>query len=139
MKTLHTKTSTLIIDEHGIFHKTVVEDCHVDLEAVHEADRLMQELTGGNKVLMLYDARPHFTITEDAMEYSRKDIFNKQRIATAIISDKIAIKIMVDYFMNTLKSPVPIKVFSSKEDALEWLLSFKEQEKSETEHLISNT
>lgn len=138
MKTLHTKTSILTIDEHGIFHKTVVEDCHVDLEAVQEADRLMQELTGGNKVLMLYDARPHFTITEDAMEYSRKDIFNKQRIATAIISDKIAIKIMVDYFMNTLKSPVPIKVFSNKEDALEWLLLFKEQEKSETEHLISN-
>jgi hypothetical protein len=140
MKSLHTKTSKMHIDGHGIFHKTVIENCHVDLEAVKESDKATQEFTGGEKVLMLYDARPHFTLTEDAMEYARKDIFNKQRIATAIVSDKLGIKLMVDYIMNTVKSPIPIKVFSTKEEAMEWLLTFKKEEtKSMKSKTISNT
>jgi hypothetical protein len=128
MKSVHTKTCDLSIDEHGIFHKTVLENCHVDIDAVKESDIATEELTEGKKVLMLYDARPHFTLTEDAMEYARKDIFNKKRIATAIVSEKIGIRLMVDYIMNVVKSPIPIKVFSTIEDATEWLLTFKKEE-----------
>lgn len=125
MKALRTKTSELSIDEHGIFHKKVVENCHVDIESLKESDKLTEKLTGGKKVFMLYDARAYFTITEEAMEYAQKDIFNKKRLATAIISEKTAIKIMVDYIMKVKKSTIPIKVFSNEKEGLEWLLSLK--------------
>ncbi|MGP8215683.1 MAG: STAS/SEC14 domain-containing protein [Bacteroidia bacterium] len=127
MEKIRTKTSEMFIDEHGIFHKTVIENCHVDIETIKESDKATNELTKGKKVLMLYDARKHFTITEDAMEYARKDVFNKQRIATAIVSEKMGIKIMVDYIMNVLKSPIPIKIFTNTEEALAWLLTFKKK------------
>ena len=116
----------MFIDEHGIFHKTVIENCHVDLVSLKESDKATEEITKGKKVLMLYDARAHFTLTEDAMEFAQKDIFNKKRIATAIISDKTAIKITVDYMMKIMKTTIPIKVFSNKEEAILWLLSHKE-------------
>jgi len=117
------------MDEHGILHKTVIENSHADLEAIKESDEVTRKLTNGKKVLVLYDARNHFTLTEDAMEYSRKDIFNKQRIATAIVSEKVGIRIMVDYMTKVVKAPIPIQVFSTIEDAMEWLLTFKKDTK----------
>jgi hypothetical protein len=127
MAIIRTKTSEMSIDEHGIFHKTVIENCHVDLEALKESDKITEELTEGKKVFMLYDARNHFTLTEDAMEYARKDIFNKKRIATAIVSEKTGIKIMVDYITKTMKPSMPIRIFSNTEEALAWLLSLKKE------------
>lgn len=127
MGKIRTKTSEMYIDKHGIFHKTVIENCHVDLEALKESNKVTEELTGGKRVLMLYDARPHFTLTEDAMEYAQKDIFNKKRIATAIVSDKTGIKIMIDYMTRVMKPSIPIKIFNNKEDALAWLLAFKNE------------
>jgi hypothetical protein len=127
MSIKRTKTSEMLIDDHGIFHKTVIENCHVDLEALKESDKITEELTEGKKVLMLYDARNHFTLTEDAMEYAQKDIFNKKRIATAIVSNKTGIKITIDYMNKVMKPTIPIKIFSTKEDALEWLLTFKKE------------
>ena len=129
MKVLRTKTSEMYLDEHGILHKTVIENSHADLEAIKESDEITRKLTEGKKVLVLYDARNHFTLTEEAMEYSRKDIFNKQRIATAIVSDRVGIRIMVDYVTKVVKAPIPIKVFSTKEDAMAWLLTFKKDTK----------
>ena len=117
----------MLIDEHGIFHKTVIENCHVDLEALKESDKVTEELTKGEKVLMLYDARNHFTITEDAMEYAQKDIFNKKRIATAIVSEKTGIKIMVDYITKTMKPSMPIRIFCNTEEALAWLITLKKE------------
>jgi hypothetical protein len=125
MKVVKTKTSEMFMDEHGILHKTVVENCHVTLENLKESDEATRELTEGKKVLVLYDARPHFTLTEDAMEYAQKDIFDKQRIATAIVSDKVGIRITIDYMNKIVKSPIPIRAFSNKEDALKWLLTFR--------------
>ncbi len=128
MKVIRTQTSEMFLDEHGILHKTVIEDCHVDLQSLKESDKITRELTKGKKVLMLYDARNHFTLTEDAMEHAQKDIFSKQRIATAIVSTKAAIKITVDYMNNIMKSPVPIKIFTTKKEALKWLLTFKDKD-----------
>jgi len=125
MKIIRTKSAEMFIDEHGIFHKKVIENCHLDLETLKESVKATEELTKGKRVLMLYDARAHFTLTEDAMDYAQKDIFNKKRIATAIISNKLAIKITVDYMVKIMKTTIPIKVFSNQEEAIEWLLSLK--------------
>lgn len=120
----------MFVDEHGIFHKKVIENCHIDLANLKESDKITEELTKGKKVLMLYDARAHFTITEEAMEYTQKDIFKKKRLATAMISDKTAVKIMVDYMTKTMKMAMPIKVFSNTEDAIKWLLELKSLSKT---------
>ena len=125
MAVYRTKTSEMYFDEHGILHKSVVENCHIDLEAIKESDKITRKITKGKKVFMLYDANKHFTLTEEAMEYALKDIFNKQRIATAIITDKVGIRITADYVQKVLKSETPIKVFSNKTDAMKWLLAIK--------------
>jgi hypothetical protein len=138
MKIVRTKTSEMFIDEHGIYHKTVIENCHVDLAALKESSLATDKLTEGKKVLMLYDARNHFTLTEDAMEYAQKDIFNKKRIATAIISNKTGIKITVDYMVRVMKLSIPIEVFNNIEDAVTWLLTFKETGKHKTKPKATN-
>jgi len=138
MRIVRTKTSEMFIDEHGIYHKTVIENCHVDLAALKESAIVTDKLTKGEKVLMLYDARNHFTLTEDAMEYAQKDIFNKKRIATAIISNKTGIKITVDYMIRVMKLNIPIEVFNNTEDAMAWLLTFKETGKGKSKLKTTN-
>jgi len=132
MKTVRTKTSEMYFDEHGILHKTVIENCHIDLETLKESDRITREFTNDEKVLMLYDARNHFTITEDALQYSQKDIFSKQRIATAVVSKKTGIKITVDFMNNNMEMPAPIKIFANTDDAIKWLLTFKKSVERKT-------
>jgi hypothetical protein len=128
MKVYRTKISEMFFDKYGILHKTVVENCHVDLEALQESDRLTRKITENKKVYVLYDARPHFTLTEDAMEFAQKDIFNKQRLATAIVADKVGVRITADYMKNVLKTVIPIQIFQSKAEALKWLLEIKAKE-----------
>lgn len=123
MKPIHTKTSDMYMDDHGILHKTVVENCHISLDALKETDEITRTLTKGKKVAVLYDARNHFTITDEALEYSRKDIFNKQRLAMAIVSRKTGIRIMVDYITRAHNTQIPVKVFGNTEEAMEWLLT----------------
>lgn len=133
MKSIRSKTSEMYMDEYGILHKTAIENCHINLESLKESEAITRQLTGNKKVAVFYDARNHFTITDEALEYVRKDIFNKQRIATAIVSRKTGIRIMVDYITRAHASAIPVKVFSNKEDALEWLISITEN-KTVPEH-----
>jgi hypothetical protein len=125
MKVVRTKTSEMFFDEHGILHKTVIENSHADLSTLKESELITNKMTKGKKVLELYDARNHFTLTEDAMVYAQKEILNTQRIAVAIVSTKTGIKIMVDFMMQVLKTNAPIKLFTNKKEALNWLLTFK--------------
>ena len=126
METFRTINSDMFIDEHGIVHKTILENYHVDIDSVKEANKATRKIIGEKRVLILYDLGPHFTITPEALEYANEDVINKQYIAMAIVSDKLAVKISADYFAKILKTP--IRIFSNKKDAIEWLLTFKKKE-----------
>jgi hypothetical protein len=138
MKVHRTKTSEMFLDEHGILHKTVIENCHIDLDALKESEEMTRKITDNKRVKVLYDASNHFTLTEEAMEYTQKTIFDKQRIATAIVSNKVGIRITVDYMMKVMKSHIQIKVFTNKEEAMDWLLSIKTEKTAEQEPFFLN-
>jgi hypothetical protein len=127
MKSAEIKTRTCLVskDDFGIIHKTVRPNSHLTAEDIKESDEIGYKLAGGKNALILYDARPAFTLVDDAMEYLHKNLLSSKRIASAIVSDKPGIKILGDYFKNRQKGKAQIKVFSTMREAMEWLLSFK--------------
>lgn len=125
MKKRETKTHVLYLDEHGIIHIDLREGAHVELSSLHEVHKICNELAGNGKKLVMVDARPHHTMTDEAMSYLNSQMVDKSRLATGIISEKLAIRIMVDYITNILKPHSPVQMFSTEEEALKWLLEFK--------------
>jgi len=123
------KTDTCIVskDKSGIIHKTVRPGSHLDAAAIKESDEIAFRLSDGKKALIVYDARPDFTLTDKGMEYLHKHLLSKKRIASAIVSDKPGIRLLGEYFKNNKPSNPQIKVFKTMPEATKWLLSFKDK------------
>ncbi|TAL59696.1 MAG: hypothetical protein EPN85_08870 [Bacteroidetes bacterium] len=116
-----TKINEKWVDKNNILWIKVIEGVHIDLPSLIEDASVNLQLTKGKKVLALYDARAFFTITEEARDYVRSGILNKTRIATAVVTNKLGIRIIVN-FMNRFKKPkTPLKMFGNEKEALYWL------------------
>lgn len=125
MEKITTRINEKYIDEHGILHIVAIEGSHVDLEAIQEDHEADFPLTGHKKVLALYDGRAFFTVTKEARDYIKSGIMDKTRIATAAVTNKLGVRILINGFMKINKPKTPFKMFGSEKEALEWLLTFK--------------
>lgn len=124
MKKIRTKTDEIHIDEYGIIHKKVIEGVHISREEVLEAEEAITQLSGKSKCLVLVDATALHTMTPDGAEALKANLDTK-RIATAILSDKLGIRILFSYLANRENTAAPIQLFTIKEEAINWLLQFK--------------
>lgn len=124
MEKLITSLGEYWITENGVLYKKVKENAHIDIIELKKSFKAVREFTGNKKTLMLYDGRTHFTVTHEAMEYYRTEIA-AYSIASAIVSDRIGIRIMVDFAVKIMGVPSPVKMFSGDEKAMKWLLTFK--------------
>jgi hypothetical protein len=112
------------ITESGVLYKKVKENAHINLIELKKSLAQIKEFTGNKKILMFYDGRTHFTVTHEAMEYYRTEVA-AYSIASAIVSDRIGIRIMVDFAVKIMGVPSPVKMFANEEKAMKWLLTFK--------------
>lgn len=114
------------LDDDGILHIKYIEDAIIDLPALIRSRAENEKLLGGKKELVLCDARVAFTLTPDAQKYARKEIINKSRVATAVITNKGFIQLIVNFTVNFFKIRSSVKMFHKEQDALVWLHSFKQ-------------
>lgn len=76
------------------------------------------------KVLQLIDAREHVSMTHEGRKYAAehgKHFF----IASAVISNSLAVRLIVNFFNSFYEQPVPFKLFGTEEEALKWLRKFR--------------
>lgn len=124
MKKIRTKTDEVSIDEHGIVHKRVLENTHVCIDAVKEAEEACKKISGTDKYLVLVDATALHTMTPEATEELKRNLDDK-RIATAIVSDKLGIRILFSYLSQREGAITPVELFQDKDEAIKWLLQYK--------------
>ena len=125
MKKIRTGINEKWVDENGILWIKPFEGAFVDLASLKADDATNPELTGGKKALALYDARANFKVTPDARAFVRSGILNRSRIATAVLTDKIFMRILVNFVNNFSKPKSPLKMFNNEKEAMQWLMSFK--------------
>ncbi|HSY76769.1 MAG TPA: hypothetical protein VK890_07930, partial [Bacteroidia bacterium] len=104
-----------------IAYKRILRDAHVDLPSLQKSFKETVGFLGQEKRLMLYDLRPHFTITDDALEFVVDEIMGGHGIATAVLAKTIGVYLMADYAIKIKKIKSPLKVFTDEADALKWL------------------
>ena len=94
-----------------------------DLEEAKNQYQTAMELTGEQPYLVLVN-------TEDALVQPTKEAQDfildvPKRIAEALIVTSLPMRILSRFYVRKIKSH-PVKVFKSREKALNWLFSFKE-------------
>jgi hypothetical protein len=127
VKKIVTKMSEIWIDEEGFLILKPRESVELDLEEVKACFEAYRSLGIGpnNKILELIDARDGSMNTE-ARTYAAqhgKDYF----IAAAIVSDSLAVRLVVNFFNGFYTQIVPFKMFSTGEEARKWLRGFKQK------------
>lgn len=124
LKKIKTKLNEIWIDDEGFLNLKSMEGAELDLNEVKICFEIYKELGVGpdNKVLELIDARDG-SMTMEARSYAA-ELGGDYFIAAAIISNSLAVRIVVN-FVNTLyTNTVPFKMFATEEDARIWLRTF---------------
>jgi hypothetical protein len=122
---VRTKINEKYFDAEGILRIKVIEGAHMDLASLIEDGEVNMQLTNNQPALALYDSRGFFTIEPEAREYLRSGILDPTRIATAVVIDRLATKLLVNFFIRFNKPKTPMKMFTCEVQALKWLRSFK--------------
>ena len=122
---IRTKMNEIWIDEEGILILKPDDGAELDLEEVKACFEAYKKLGVGphNKVLELIDARDG-SMTGEARAFAAKngvDYF----VAAAIISDSLAVRLVVNFFNSFYSQLVPFKMFASEEAARQWLRTFR--------------
>lgn len=125
MKKIKTRINEKWVDENGILWIKVIEGVNIDLPSLIEDASVNDSLTGGKKALALYDARNFFTITPEASDYVKTGILDRSRIATAVVTHRLAARLIINVITMLKKPESPIKMFNNEKDALLWLNTFK--------------
>ena len=126
VKKIRTKANEIWIDEEGFLVLKAMEGIEMDLEEVKACFKVYNELGIGpeNKILELIDARDG-SLTSEARTYAAENGMN-YFIAAAIVSDSLAVRMVVNFFNTFYKHVVPFKMFANEKDARMWLRTFKE-------------
>ena len=104
------------------------EGIHIELEDVKAQRRFFStKYNGYTKHFILVETAPNGTISKEAREFSAKPEINSTTKATAIISNSLADRIIINFIVKFTKNqPVKMKMFDNKQKAMNWLLSFKQ-------------
>jgi len=77
-----------------------------------------------HKFLELIDAR-EASMTAEGRTYAA-EVYNDYFIATAILSNSLAVRLIVNFFKTFYKNTVPLKMFAKQEkETRKWLRTFK--------------
>jgi hypothetical protein len=125
MTTKLSKGHEIHLDAHGIVNIKVIEGAHLNVAILCRLNKNVQKLAGQKRILALIDARRFHTFTPEATSYLKKEIVDKTRIATAVVGNKVAVRLMVDNMTKVQKTKSPIRMFTSEVQARTWLLSVK--------------
>lgn len=125
-KKVHTKTTEMSYDSRGfLVIRLLSTNESYDLEEAKLQHKTALNFTGGKPYLALIDTLGATVMpTKEAENY----ILNvTDRIAEAIVIESLPYRILSKFYLKKSKHN-PTKIFKSKEEAIEWLLSFKQGE-----------
>jgi hypothetical protein len=114
----------LYIEEIDLLEVEYQENCLVDRkEALQVIEHSRQFRNGSNKYTMITATKDFFNMTPEARATFAEEMktgFKVQKMA--ILVNSLAYRILANFFIRFDKPPVPTKLFSSRKEAIVWLL-----------------
>jgi len=107
----------------GILHSCFLVS-HLDLESAKDAVKERHVFTEGISYPSYVDTSNVISTTKEARDYLIGEEASRNITAMAFYIDSPVGKIITSFFLKIKKPPYPLKIFSSKEKAIEWLQTF---------------
>jgi hypothetical protein len=126
MQKVKTKVNEQWLGADGILRIKYLTDAVIGLPEIKESQEAISRQTKGKEELVLCDARSYFTLTPEAKKYATKEILNnKSRTATAVITNKTFVILLINFSMKFSRPRSAVKMFRKENEALKWLNNFK--------------
>lgn len=121
MKTFETEVIKLTITEDGYAELFVKDNSVYDVKDIIEGKDFSTSYLPHKKIYYLLQMEGDAYPTKEARELAANPEFAKHRGAVAICSDKLAIKLLGNFYIKINKPSTPTRFFSQKEEAVKWL------------------
>lgn len=125
MEKVRTRTAEMWKDDKGIFWVRVLPVVEMDKEDIIDNMLVTRNITGNTPHLRVLDSRTKWKMTPDAEEIFKREDTPDRTIARAVLVNSIADKIIKSFLVRLYKPNVPLDFFTSEEEAVKWLLTFK--------------
>jgi hypothetical protein len=99
----------------------IKKDITYEVEDALEAKAEIKKRRGNDKFYVLAEGVEFFTLTKEARELCSTKEYLDNVIANAFYTKNISILLLGEMYNKINKPPVPTKVFTDKEEALNWL------------------
>lgn len=113
-----------VLLEGEIYRLNIREDAEIELQDAVDLITIGTELTQNLHVVALVDASNVFSITAEARKYFAENTEKQQFAAVAIITNSLAQRLLVNFYININRPNVPTKMFANETDALVWLQKY---------------
>ncbi len=97
----------------------------IDKHHIEQTTQIIGELGGGKKMPVFVNTYSFMAVTEEARIYTTTKEAHLHTLANAVLIDNLAKKILFNFYIRYTKNSVPIKSFTTKEEAFEWLKSLQ--------------
>jgi len=115
---------TLQLRSDGILQIDMKPNVKLSLADAKEMVRMFGEMDKGREFLLLFIAGDDTTVDTEARYYASGPEANKYTIASAFVVKTITQKLLGNAYVTFNKPITPTRIFTDKEEALKWLLSF---------------
>lgn len=116
--------SEVFLREDGIVEIDVRENADIGVEECRELTKTYEDLLENKKYPLLHVVGDYVTMTKEAREYASTEEGLRYSKVEAFVINSLPHKILANFYMKIQKPSVPTKFFSTKQEAVAWLLKF---------------
>ena len=118
------KAFSMYLREDGIMNTIFEDNLLITMEDASSALNWVESL-GDKKYLNLFEGGYNTDFDAFVREYASSAEENKYTIADAIVTSTLSLNMVAKFYIQFNKPHMPTKVFKSRDEAIQWLLSFK--------------
>ena len=123
--TVETRAQIAYLHADGIFRVRAKAGTDLTLVEAREIIKKMGSLSGGQPRPALVDATGTKSIDREARRYFAGHETAKVESAAALIIGSPLSRAIGNFFMGLNKAQIPVRLFTSEDEALEWLRGFR--------------
>jgi hypothetical protein len=125
MHEIELKKSIVTLMDNDLMHIHLKAGAEMELSDAILIVEAMGKIGKGKKYPVLIDAGEFVSVDKEVRIFSASEESNLYTIADAIAYYSFAQKLIADFYIKNNQPVVPTKAFSTKEEAIKWLETFK--------------
>ncbi|MBS1651361.1 MAG: hypothetical protein JSU07_05045 [Bacteroidetes bacterium] len=118
---------TISLRSDGILQFDIYDDIEFSYADAVELIDILETFGEGKKCKNLYIIGKHCSAKMEAIQYFSSDASLPFTAADALVIQSLAQRLLGNFLVKLIRSKWPIRLFTEKEKAEEWLLSIKEE------------